>query len=1741
MKKSFILFILILFNICIFADWIEIPENSQKKLFESISSNIETTEIQFSLNGYDCELISEKNEVYHKISYKNANKLSESLSIGEGEFLEIGKPALPRFSRLIAIPNKGEVSVEIINIEDEILYDMNIFPRQQLQIESQPQIKTFIKDEKFYSSEEVFPQNVVEIGTPAIMRDFRVVNVTVNPFQYDPQSKELRLIKNIDIAVNCFGKSGDNIKINKKKRSRFFESLYKSAILNYDSTCLRGEEFQQPCYLYIYPDNSQVESNLQYLVDWKHQKGFDVVAASTQETGTTLYSIKNYVQDAYDNWENPPEFICIIGDAGGGFNIPTGYMGGGEGDQYYVLLEGSDILADAFIGRLSFNSIYEFQTIIFKILNYEKEPYLGQTEWYNRALLVGDPTTSGQSCVDTKQHVGEMINVTAPNMECVEVYYGSWVTQIASNINNGVSYFNYRGYYGMSGWTNSNINQLNNGFMLPMAVFLTCGVGSFQGTSDCRSERFLKVGSPGSPKGAIGAIATATTSTHTCFNNCVDGGIYYGIFADEVFHMGGALNRGKLSLYVNYPNNPMNAVNNFSYWNNLMGDPGMELWTGIPEELNVLYDSEVSLGSNYIEITVENSNCVPIEDAWVTALMGNDDIFSTGYTDSNGKIILQIGTNNTGSVNLTVTKHNFIPHLGTFDIIQEDIFVNIFEIEIDDDNIGNSSGNEDGFINPGEDIELNVSLMNFGTQTANSITAVISSETDIITITDSTEDYGDIPPGFSVSSSDNFDFSVSSDALGGAEIQINLLIEDEDNNQWHDILYLTVEGANLYADDYSIIDGNNGILDPGETSELVVTIKNIGSVDANGVNGTLTCSNNKIEIDDSLGYFGNILAGNQATNNSDRFELTANAQLIPGSQIVLNLQLFNSDGYNGTTNFILEVGEVSVTDPLGPDEYGYYCYDDGDTDYYNVPSYQWVEIDPTYGGPGTIITLYDNGEMGDIEDIDLPINFRFYGKNYSSLTVCSNGWITPGNTGIRSFMNWSIPGPLGPSPIIAPFWDDLKMGGGHVCYYYDQTLQYFIVEWSHLQNAYNNAEETFQVILYDSYYYPASNGDSEILFQYETINNVDWGSYGGWYVNHGEFATIGIEDYTSLIGLEYTYCNQYPIAAKTLENEMAILFTGPPISPEEPFIVLGGVVVDDENGNGNIDYGEDINLEITLNNLGESTATDVYGILCSSDNFITITSDSANYNNIPGGGFEVNLTDFSFSVSGSCPDEYIIPFELYITSNEDNWEFVFVKEVYAPEISVQYVDITNDDNSNGILDPGETANLVVSLQNTGHASVTNIISTLVTGDEFVIINNSTGSIPILNVNTNETVTFNVSVAEDAPIGHSIIFNINITADNDFTIDINFPITVGLCLEDFETGGFLTYPWEFDGNNDWAIVTQNPYEGIYCAKSGSISNNQTSELILDLMVYSGTISFYRKVSSQPNGDYLKFYIDDVLQDQWSGTYSWSEKTYQVTTSGNHTFKWSYEKNSYGSSGSDCVWIDYITFPAIVPLYPIFYLNPLSIDFGSILVGEDSTAQFTIHNFGGGTLIGNITTPDGYSVGEGSGMPSENQLSYEIPWSQSVIYDLTFAPTIAQSYNNTVEITSNGSQSFINHLVVNGTGNVLVNVDETNFPSETKLYGSFPNPFSIRDRNSYAGYPEIAISFGIKENSRVILEVYNIMGQKIKTLIDSDMIAGNHSIIWNGMDDDQIAVASGIYFYCIKIDNRILDIKKLLLIE
>ena len=134
----------------------------------------------------------------------------------------------------------------------------------------------------------------------------------------------------------------------------------------------------------------------------------------------------------------------------------------------------------------------------------------------------------------------------------------------------------------------------------------------------------------------------------------------------------------------------------------------------------------------------------------------------------------------------------------------------------------------------------------------------------------------------------------------------------------------------------------------------------------------------------------------------------------------------------------------------------------------------------------------------------------------------------------------------------------------------------------------------------------------------------------------------------------------------------------------------------------------------------------------------------------------------------------------------------------------------------------------------------------------------------------------------------------------------------LPAEDFESGDFSSFDWESFGDEIWSVTSGERNSGTYGAKAGSIGDNETSTLSVTLDCISGDISFYYKVSSEEYYDYLRFYIDGTLKDEWSGDKDWTKVSFYVTA-GTRTFAWTYSKDSSSYYGLDTAWIDDIVFP------------------------------------------------------------------------------------------------------------------------------------------------------------------------------------------------------------------------------------
>ena len=1064
----------------------------------------------------------------HKLSLDEAyiDNIKKSLSNGE-MFVS---------STFYQIKNDMDIEAEFIvsNTTSEFVDDIDT--------------QSFINSSYDISDEAIFPDKNLIISEPMFFRGIVVRQITFIPFTYNFNTKQLTTFEGVEINVNEV-QSNLNLDYNEIKLSRAFEPLYESSIINYQRSD-RDDDYQSPSILYICGGSSMSHPYVQDLLEWRHKTGYIVNAVSTSEIGGSgTASIKNYIQNAYDNWENPPEIVGLIGDTGGSYSIgyyTEGWSGyNGAGDFPYCQLDGSDLLPEVFIGRISVNSSSDLSNVLNKTLAYEKATYINQTgtNWYEKSSIIGDPSSSGQSTIITGEYIENILDVYGFEDINTNFGNGNYDNWMENELEDGSLYMSYRGYYGASGFGSGEINGANNGYMTPFASFITCGTGDFNSTS--LSEDLFRAGSVSNPKGAVAAVGTATTGTHTLFNNIMSMGIFDGIFPKGLITAGGAVASGRLSLYWTYPTNPGNKVSIFSHWLNLIGDPGLQLWTDTPTQINAEFNSSISWGTNFIDVTITDENNQTIENALVTLLKGDDEIFTSMLTDNQGETIILLDYESIGEVYLTVTKKDCIPIEESFQISEPNynINLNIENIEIIDENNNVTDGNNDGDLNPGEIVYLSLPVLNYGNNIENDLVGILTSGSESVNIIYGIGQYDNVWPGELGYSSNNYIIEISSDAVDSEDLELRLSISNN-HGSWESIVPIDLKAGLLIVEQVQYLD--NFELNPGEVGNLSIHLTNVGSIPLNNVNIEILPSGSLIDVIQSYGEYGTISAGLTGQSSSmNPISLFINGNTINGSSLAINARLTSSDGYDQTMVFNIQIGHVTVTDPLGPDNYGYYIYDSGDLGYSLAPIYEWIEIDNDFGGDGINLNLSDSGNGNNVSNnnaiVDLPFDFTFYGVTYDEITVCTNGWISFGESSLESFRNYPVPGAGGPSPMLAAFWDDLKTSNGGEVYKYIGD-NYVIIEWSDMRTYNNNSSETFQIILYDDTSLTPT-GDNEILIQYKDFNNTSNGDLSGWGNTHGGYATIGTENHLSTIGLQYTFNNEYPTAAMTLSDNKAIFIT----------------------------------------------------------------------------------------------------------------------------------------------------------------------------------------------------------------------------------------------------------------------------------------------------------------------------------------------------------------------------------------------------------------------------------------------------------------------------------------------------------------------------------------------------------------------------------------------------------------------
>ncbi len=1604
---------------------------------------------------------------------------------GGGHLGATGEPAVPTLTRLVALPAGSGVTVRVTGTDVVDLGDLPLAPMAGITAADKAGPVRF--DAAAYAA--AAPSVAAAMpGEPAIMHGLRVVPVTFSPVAFDPATGRTSVARRMTVEVTFAGRDDRNDKaFDGRLVPESFVSIFAAEVIGFQRDALAATG--PGSYILICPSTTTA-SIVEPLAEWRRRQGYNVIVTTTATTGTTNSAIRSWLQAQYNSLEPPLEFVTLVGDADGAVAIPSwreSYSGyNGEGDHDYTLLDGGDVLADIHLGRLSVTSTTQLQTVVNKIVAYESAPDMSDTSWFTTAGLTGDPSSSGYSTIWVNQFVKEqLLDLNYTRIDTI--WAPNYLTQMMATINQGESYFTYRGYWGMSGMAYNHIEALGNGQQLPFACILTCDTGSFWSDTTCRSEAFLRAPNGG----GIASVGTATIGTHTRYNNCMFLGINNGILNSEEHRVGPALTRGKLNLYNNYYANEWQNVWVWSTWNNLMGDPATEIFTGVPASIDVAYPASVSEGANAVPVNVTLAG-VPVPGARVAAYQ-DGTVRSFGNTDLAGDVVLDIAGAAAGDVLITVTGTNMHPHLG-----QVAVGAVSSSLDLDALAISEVSGNGDGTPNPGEVVDLQVTLRNNGSNAVSGGAATLSSPEAWASVQTGTASLGTVAAGGTAVAT--FRVAVASDAPGGDAAALRLDATGS-GGDWTSLVGLDVSGP---AGSFNRLTfgGAGGDFDPGESGTLRFDLVNTGDLATAGVTGTLSCNSQWITVTDASGGWGALAPGGAAAQ-SDLFAIDISSGCYTGHVAWLRVELDYAEGGAQVIEYPVTVGTAATGDPTGPDAYGYYAFDNDDNAP-EAPVYDWVDIALTGQNTGISDTSRHDDET---RSFDLPFTFTHYGTAYDRVSICSNGWLSFGDTYIKLYRNWTLPADGSPDAMVCAFWDDLA--GGTVYHQYDAVNHRYIVQWTGM-GAYTGSGYsgncTFQVILHDPAYHATDTGDGLIVMQYQSVTV---------YGDETTYFTVGVQNGARDSGVTYVYGNNYPAGSAAVQSGRAIAFR--PVVPQTQGSVQGTVTNASGGGSPIAD------ATVTVVGAGRQFVTDAAGFYSG---------------DVPEGVYDVAVWH------PSCAADTVYD----VTINQTGAAVVdfSLEDIAGPAIA----GVTQLDDTSDTAGPYTVQAAITDL--TGVDSYALHYTSSSAGGPFtvpmVVVDAGTGLVEadIPGQATGTRVQYWITAADDlgntsaAPAGAPwptygfMVASVTTVAADDME-------TAGSWQVNAQGGDTATSGiWE---NGDPIGTIQNvdyvqpeddhtPAPGVNCWFTGQ---HEVGQSVGFNDVDGGATSITSPVYdvsglSTVEVSYWRWTSNDQGNNPGGGTWI-------VQASNDGGANWVDVENTSASVASwqqvAFVLNDYFATPGQLRLR----FEAADVGAGSLVeaafddlliaasevVADETAPTVAISSPSGGVWGIGSTLPVAWTAGDDVGVV---HVVVSLSLDGGATFDTELAsgaldgaldwpidvPGGVGSYDARVRVeVFDGQQRTA--VATSGAFTIEAGTTAAPIPAAVVLGQNHPNPFN----------PHTVIAFSLPRAQAVTLRVYDLQGKVVRTLVAGEQPAGHHEVTWRGRDDQGGAVSSGLYFY------------------
>jgi len=547
------LFLALLFSAGIQAENHKYSDSWGNQGFNLVQSRTTDVSVIFSVQEFSLNLMDINGESMHVLNMPQVYLPNEA-----------GAPNLPGNGRYIAIPQGATPVLNIISVRTETFRNINLAPAPVIPLETEDNL-IYEKDPVIYSTNAFYPAQPVMISEPASIRGVDVIMLGVTPYQYNPVTKELVVYRDIEVSISFEG--GNGLFGEERLRSRFWDPILEDAILNHDALpeidyskrMLNGNRDDDECeYIIISPDGADFQQWADSLKTFRTNQGILTKVFTVSEVGgNTTTAIEAFINNAYNNWSEPPAACLLLGDYGtnGSINIISPiYDNYCASDNIYADVNG-DHMPDVVFARITANNYDQLEVMVTKALDYERNPPVNQHYYDTPITACGWQTERWfQICAESvggfwKNVLGkdvERINEiysgtpgttwsTAQNTQTVVDYFGpnglgyipatpnmlgGWsggnATAINNTINAGSFMMMHRDHGMETGWgepsyTNSNINSLDNEDLI-WVFSINCLTGKYNWSNECFTEKFHRHTKNGHNAGALGVTAASETS-----------------------------------------------------------------------------------------------------------------------------------------------------------------------------------------------------------------------------------------------------------------------------------------------------------------------------------------------------------------------------------------------------------------------------------------------------------------------------------------------------------------------------------------------------------------------------------------------------------------------------------------------------------------------------------------------------------------------------------------------------------------------------------------------------------------------------------------------------------------------------------------------------------------------------------------------------------------------------------------------------------------------------------------------------------------------------------------------------------------------------------------------------------------------------------------------------------------------------------------------------------------------------